>query len=183
MAVQSRSAIRSAHPARGSPTPQCTPCGRMAAVTPSLPRASAAAKVSRPCSRPSEMMRFVRAGRILDALAVLVVLFVAYKLLVAPRFLSPATAYPAPRVAFATLSGKPFVLREHRGRVVFLDFWASWCEPCKISLPMVERFARAHPEVDVVPIDVGEPRALAQAFARSHGLTNVALDPKALSRG
>jgi thiol-disulfide isomerase/thioredoxin len=129
------------------------------------------------------MKRFVTAGRLLDLLAVLAVLFVIYKLVVAPRFLSSARAYPAPHVTYAMLSGKPFVLTQHRGRVVFLDFWASWCEPCKISLPLVEQFARTHPEVDVVPIDVGEPRAVAQAFASAHHLSNVALDPKSLSQG
>jgi thiol-disulfide isomerase/thioredoxin len=129
------------------------------------------------------MKRFLTAARLLDLLAVLAVLFVIYKIFVAPRFLSSATAYPAPRVTYATLAGKPYALVQHRGHVVFLDFWASWCEPCKVSLPVVERFARAHPEVEVVPVDVGEPRALAQSFARTHHLRNVALDPKALSRG
>ncbi len=81
------------------------------------------------------------------------------------------------------LSGENFVLTQHRGRVVFLDFWASWCEPCKLSLPLVERFARAHPHVDVVPVDVGEPKAVVEAFSRRYGLRNVALDPKTLSQG
>jgi hypothetical protein len=48
---------------------------------------------------------------------------------------------------------------------------------------MVEKFARAHAEVDVVPVDVGEPRAVVAAFARSHDMRNVALDPQALSQG
>jgi thiol-disulfide isomerase/thioredoxin len=115
--------------------------------------------------------------------AVLVVLFLLYRIFIAPRALSVASAHPAPHVTFQTLSGKPFVLTEHRGRVLFLDFWASWCEPCKISLPMVEKFARAHPEVDVVAIDLGEPRAVVAAFARAHGMEHVALDPGRLSQG
>jgi thiol-disulfide isomerase/thioredoxin len=122
-------------------------------------------------------------GRVLDVLAVLVVLFVVYRIFIAPRYLSVANAHPAPHVNYQTLSGKPFVLTQHRGHVVFLDFWASWCEPCKLSLPMVEKFARAHAEVDVVPVDVGEPRAVVAAFARSHDMRNVALDPQALSQG
>jgi thiol-disulfide isomerase/thioredoxin len=122
-------------------------------------------------------------GRALDVLAVLVVLFVLYRIFVAPRYLSTANAHPAPHVTYQMLSGKPFVLTEHRGKVVFLDFWASWCEPCKLSLPMVEKFARAHPEVEVVPVDVGEPRTVAAAFARTHDLLHVALDPQALSQG
>lgn len=122
--------------------------------------------------------------RIFDIAAILVVLFVAYRLLIAPRFFnSAANAYPAPRVTYQTLSGKPFVLRQHRGRVVFLDFWASWCEPCKISLPLVERYARAHPGVDVIAVDVGEPRAVVQAFAKTHKMENVAMDPTSLSLG
>ena len=125
----------------------------------------------------------MKLSRLLDALAILVVLFVVYKLAIAPRFLDRARAYPAPHVTYATLNGKPFVLTQHRGRVVFLDFWASWCEPCKISLPMVERFARSHPEVDVLAVNEGEPRAIVQAFAQAHGMRNVALDPKGLSQG
>lgn len=122
-------------------------------------------------------------SRILDIVAVLVVLFVVYRIFIAPRALSIAGAHPAPHVTFQTLSGKPFVLTEHRGRVLFLDFWASWCEPCKISLPMVEKFARAHPEVDVIPVDMGEPRPVVAAFAKAHGMEHVALDPRSLSQG
>ena len=121
-------------------------------------------------------------SRALDLLAVLVVLFVIYRLFVAPRFMT-SRAFPAPHVTYQTLAGQPFVLTQHRGRVVFLDFFATWCEPCKISLPLVERYARAHPEVDVVPVDVGEPREVVAAFARVHGLRHVALDPKTLSQG
>jgi thiol-disulfide isomerase/thioredoxin len=127
--------------------------------------------------------RWFTLSRVFDIVAVLVVLYVAYRLVIAPRFLSTTRAYPAPHVTYQTLSGKPFVLTEHRGRVVFLDFWASWCEPCKISLPLVEKYARAHPEVDVVPVDVGEPRAVVEAFAKAHNLRHVAMDPQSLSQG
>jgi thiol-disulfide isomerase/thioredoxin len=122
-------------------------------------------------------------SRALDAAAVLVVLFVLYRIFLAPRYLSTANAHPAPHVTYETLSGRPFVLTQQRGHVVFLDFWASWCEPCKLSLPMVEKFARAHPEVEVIPVDVGEPRAVVEAFAHAHDMRNVALDPKTLSQG
>jgi thiol-disulfide isomerase/thioredoxin len=122
-------------------------------------------------------------SRLFNLAAVLVIAFVAYRIIIAPRSLSAAHAFPAPHVTYASLDGKPFVLTQHRGRVVFLDFWATWCEPCKESLPMVERFARAHPEVDVVPVDVGEPRPVVESFARAYHLHHVALDPKTLSQG
>ena len=87
-----------------------------------------------------------------------------------------AAARPAPHVVLSTLDGKAFTLTAHRGRIVFLDFFASWCTPCKASLPLVARFARRHPEVDVVPVDVGETPRIAAHFAREVGLKSVALD-------
>jgi thiol-disulfide isomerase/thioredoxin len=88
------------------------------------------------------MKRLLTPWRVFDVAAILAVLFLLYRIFVAPRFLSPSTALPAPHVTYSTLAGKPFILTEHRGRVVFLDFWASWCVPCKAALPLVERFAR-----------------------------------------
>jgi thiol-disulfide isomerase/thioredoxin len=120
-------------------------------------------------------------GRVWDALAIAVILFVAWKWLIAPRSLKDADAFPAPHVTYALLDGGNYALASHRGRVVFLDFWASWCEPCKLSLPLVESYARKHPEVDVVPVDVGEPKAIAASFAAAHGLRDVALDPTSVS--
>ena len=128
-------------------------------------------------------MRGAAFGRLLDVLAILVIAFVAYRIFVAPRNLNLSAAHPAPHVQYETLAGPPFVLTQHRGRLLFLDFYASWCEPCKISLPMVEHFARSHPEVDVVPVDVGEPPSVVQAFAKMYKLQNVAIDTPALSRG
>ncbi len=109
-------------------------------------------------------------------LAALVIVFVVWKLLVAPRAMPMAAARPAPQVVLKTLDGKSFALADHHGRVVFLDFYASWCQPCRLSLPIVERFARGHPEVDVVPVDVGETPQAASRFAQELGLQSVALD-------
>jgi thiol-disulfide isomerase/thioredoxin len=122
-------------------------------------------------------------ARLWDLLAVLVIAFVAWKWFVVPRSLDATTAYKAPRVSYQLLSGGTYHLADRRGRVVFLDFWASWCQPCKAELPLVETFARKHPEVDVVAVDVGEPRTLVAAFASAHNLRNVALDRDALSTG
>ena len=121
--------------------------------------------------------------RALDALAIALVLFVAYRLLIVPRSLPESAAYPAPAVTYQTLAGGRFDLAGQRGHVVFLEFYASWCTPCRASLPLVESFAKSHPSVRVIPVDVGEPRPVAAAFARALALRNVAIDPPALSRG
>jgi len=114
-------------------------------------------------------------ARGLDAAAVLVVLYALFHFLVAPRLL-PSAAVTAPPLTFATLDGGRYALAAHRGRLVFLDFWASWCGPCQESLPLVEHYAQTHRDVDVVPVDVGEDAATAAGFARVHRLAHVVLD-------
>jgi thiol-disulfide isomerase/thioredoxin len=118
-----------------------------------------------------------------DVLAVLAIGFVLWKLFIAPRSFSAAGSNPAPHAIFPRLEGGNFQVADQRGRVVFLDFYASWCGPCRVELPLVEAWARANPSVAVVPVDVGEPLAVARNFARTNGLSNVALDPHADAQG
>lgn len=47
---------------------------------------------------------------------------------------------------------------------VLLDFFATWCGPCRMVAPIVEEIAEEHPEYLVAKIDVDEELALAQAF-------------------
>jgi peptide/nickel transport system substrate-binding protein len=116
------------------------------------------------------------AARGLDVLAGLIVLFALYEFFVAPR-LAANQIVPAPALSLATLDGERFAVASRRGRVTFLDFWATWCEPCQQSIPLIQRFARLHPEVDVVSVDVGEPASVVGGFARTHPMRHIALDP------
>ncbi|HEV2704841.1 MAG TPA: cytochrome c biogenesis protein/redoxin [Pyrinomonadaceae bacterium] len=51
---------------------------------------------------------------------------------------------PAPDVEFQTLDGKPLRLSELRGRVVLLNFWATWCAPCRAEIPTFNEMQREY---------------------------------------
>jgi thiol-disulfide isomerase/thioredoxin len=126
--------------------------------------------------------RLFTPARLWDAAALAVIAFALWKIFVAPRSLGPPGVHPAPHAIYQRLDGGEFRIAAQRGRVLFLDFYAAWCEPCKLELPLVERWSRTHRSAVVVPIDVGEPRATAAAFARRLRLENVALDPTSSAR-
>ena len=74
---------------------------------------------------------------------------------------------PAPAVTLPELqSGQPFELAALRGRVVLLDFWASWCGPCRESLPLYQKLRDEFPRADfeVVAVNVDEDKQDALAF-------------------
>jgi len=64
----------------------------------------------------------------------------------------PSVGSPAPPIAVETLSGTPFDLADQKGRVVVLDFWATWCPPCRKSLPVLESLHARYGDHDDVLI-------------------------------
>ena len=49
-------------------------------------------------------------------------------------------------------------------KTVLVDFWASWCGPCKMLAPVLDQFAAAHPEVEIAKVNVDENPDLAMMY-------------------
>jgi thiol-disulfide isomerase/thioredoxin len=78
-----------------------------------------------------------------------------------------ARPVPAPPVLGTTQEGKPFTLAEARGQVVFVNFWATWCPPCRDEMPSMLQLGRdlaaRHPgkfRMVAVTVDDGWPEVL-----------------------
>jgi cytochrome c-type biogenesis protein len=82
---------------------------------------------------------------------------------------------PAPRYGAINLQGDSVHLRDLRDRVVLLNVWATWCEPCREEIPALQALQERHSprglEVVGVSIDFLSEREKLRPFADSYGVT------------
>lgn len=72
----------------------------------------------------------------------------------------------APEFSLTSLDGKAVSLNDLRGKVVFLDFWASWCPPCKQEMPELSRLSEKFKASDfaIVAVSVDKKKEHASGF-------------------
>jgi peroxiredoxin len=95
--------------------------------------------------------------------------------------LQPSDRVALESVSGETLDGQQLSLDDYRGKVVVLNAWASWCEPCKAETPALVRSASRFSEADVafVGLDSFDSREKALDFADQYGVTYPSLfDPE-----
>jgi peroxiredoxin len=81
---------------------------------------------------------------------------------------------PAPDFSLIDVSGRPLRLSDYRGKVVVLDFWATWCEPCKQEIPhfieMQNKYSAQGVQMLGISMDDSEPpvREFQQKFRMNY---------------
>ena len=93
------------------------------------------------------------------------------------------TRKPVPALQLTDLSGKVWRLADLRGKVVLLNFWASWCEPCRAEMPSLQRLADQHQQdLVVLAVNLKESTQTVQQFVQRTALTLPVLpDPQGVT--
>lgn len=76
-----------------------------------------------------------------------------------------AVGKPAPDFTVELMDGGDFTLSESLGRPVVLNFWASWCVPCRTEIPDISAFADANPGIEVIGVAVDDAPDASREFA------------------
>jgi len=98
------------------------------------------------------------------------------------EFIPASPPLPAPAISFVDLAGNPVSLSEFTGKIVLVNLWATWCQPCLREMPSLER-VQSHLGGKIAVIAISEDRGgskTVEPFIDKLGLKSVKvyLDPK-----
>ncbi len=86
---------------------------------------------------------------------------------------APKQGFSAPDFTLQTLDGQQITLHALRGKVVVINFWATWCSPCKAEMPAMQQVYEAYRTqgLEILAITVERDTAAIEAFVQQYGLT------------
>ena len=92
---------------------------------------------------------------------------------------APVTNSQAPDFHLQTLDGTPVELADFKGKAVLINFWATWCGPCRQEMPLIEKYHQKYPDdLVVLAVNNDEPASDVQAYVNDMKLSfRVLLDP------
>jgi len=85
------------------------------------------------------------------------------------RELKPYQGGATPPLALKDLAGNTHKLEDYRGRVVLVNFWASWCPPCRAEMPSMQRLKEklAGKPFTILAVDMGETPDVVSAYIKT----------------
>ena len=105
----------------------------------------------------------------LPLLAVLALVFGVYRLTQRPAT-AAVVGRPAPAFQLQSLAGGAVSLADYKGRPVIVNFWATWCEPCKQEMPALQAESDGTPDLVVLGVDNVESAVKVRPFVDQLGL-------------
>jgi peroxiredoxin len=114
--------------------------------------------------------RIIRA--VILAILAIAVIYTLYSNLTKESRGSIQIGDPAPDFVLTDLSGEQHQLSDYKGKGVFLNFWGTWCEPCKEEMPHMEKMSKEYKDqVEVLAVNVGESEFQVKTFAEQYNMT------------
>lgn len=87
---------------------------------------------------------------------------------------------PAPDFRLTTLKGESRSLEQYRGKVVLVNFWASWCPYCRDEMPSMDRLVRLFPKGDLVVLAINVEKRIPEKYRRASVSFDFLLDATGL---
>jgi thiol-disulfide isomerase/thioredoxin len=107
----------------------------------------------------------------LASIGIVATLAIFLGVFVLPRFGTGLEGKPAPDFALSVVhGGEPgarIKLSEQRGRFVLLDFWATWCAPCRAEARVIEAIRKKHQDLVVIGVNVSDTKEAAARYLES----------------
>lgn len=121
----------------------------------------------------SKIIAFVASASLILGLMVVLGIGLANRSPVTGRSGVTRIGKPAPPIAFTTFNGQRFDLQELQGKPVVINFWASWCGPCRQEATVLERLWQTYGDSDVVfvGVDIQDSEKDARAFISEFGVS------------
>jgi thiol-disulfide isomerase/thioredoxin len=77
----------------------------------------------------------------------------------------------APDFQLQDINGKTVRLADFKGKVVFIDFWATWCPPCRESIPAIKKLHKdfsVNPNIVILGLNLGEKKSVVEKFVEKN---------------
>ncbi|WP_179025842.1 TlpA disulfide reductase family protein [Shewanella sp. Scap07] len=96
------------------------------------------------------------------------------KPMIMSRFIEMQYARSMAEIELTTLTGQTINLQQHKGKLVLINLWATWCGPCIKEIPMMEEIRQTNKDNDlvVIPVSIDESAADIMPFLQQHGLAD-----------